>query len=95
MKGIWTNDLFEYHGEFADFDTCGFGAQAVAEPAPPIYFSGSKDPSVRPSASPHTACPGWIGIQDSPEDIKRWRGEMERELTSSARRSPRTATCAR
>ena len=20
MQGIWTNDLFEYHGEFADFD---------------------------------------------------------------------------
>ena len=29
MQGIWTNDLFEYHGEFADFARCGFGAKPV------------------------------------------------------------------
>ena len=22
-QGIWTNDIFEYHGEFADFEPCG------------------------------------------------------------------------
>ena len=21
-KGIWTNETFEYHGEFADFEAC-------------------------------------------------------------------------
>src|SRR6476660_2761842 len=25
LQGIWTNDLFEYHGEFADFPLSGFG----------------------------------------------------------------------
>src|SRR3954451_7330351 len=29
MQGMWTNDLFEYHGEFADFERCGFGAKPV------------------------------------------------------------------
>ena len=44
MQGIWTNDLFEYHGEFADFDRCGFGVKPVQKPYPPIYFSGLRDP---------------------------------------------------
>ena len=45
MQGIWTNDLFEYHGEFADFDRCGFGRKPVQKPHPPIFFSGLKDPA--------------------------------------------------
>ena len=45
MQGIWTNDLFEYHGEFADFDRCGFGWKPVQKPHPPIYFSGLRDPA--------------------------------------------------
>ena len=32
MQGIWTNDLFEYHGEFADFDRCGFGWKTLQPP---------------------------------------------------------------
>ena len=36
MQGIWTNDLFEYHGEFADFERCGFGAKPLQQPHPPI-----------------------------------------------------------
>ena len=51
MQGIWTNDLFEYHGEFADFEPCGFGAKPLQKPHPPIFFSGLKDP--KRSALPH------------------------------------------
>ena len=32
MQGIWNNELFEYHGEFADFESCGFGAKPVQQP---------------------------------------------------------------
>src|SRR5215469_729894 len=59
MQGIWTNDLFEYHGEFADFERCGFGAKPLQQPHPPIFFSG---------------------LQDSPDDIRQWRGAIQREL---------------
>src|SRR5262252_9501889 len=59
MQGIWTNDLFEYHGEFADFDRCGFGAKPVQKPHPPIFFSG---------------------IQDTPDELKQWRGAIQRGL---------------
>jgi alkanesulfonate monooxygenase SsuD/methylene tetrahydromethanopterin reductase-like flavin-dependent oxidoreductase (luciferase family) len=79
MQGIWGNDLFEYHGEFADFDRCGFGAKPVQSP-PPIYFSGLKDPKRSAARVAKYGLAGWIGIQDTPEEVVRWKGEMQREL---------------
>ena len=80
MQGIWTNEVFEYHGEFADFEPAGFGAKPVQKPHPPIFFSGLKDPKRAASRIAKYNLSGWIGIQDSPEDIKRWRTEIQREL---------------
>jgi FMNH2-dependent dimethyl sulfone monooxygenase len=80
MQGIWTNDLFEYHGEFADFDRCGFGAKPLQQPHPPIFFSGLKDPKRSAMRIAKYNLSGWIGIQDSPEDIQQWRGAIQREL---------------
>ncbi|MFR9803944.1 LLM class flavin-dependent oxidoreductase [Pseudonocardia sp. RS010] len=79
MQGIWTNDLFEYHGEFADFDRCGFGVKPLQDPLP-IFFSGLKDPARAAKRVSNYDLKGWIGIQDSPEDIATWRGGIEREL---------------
>jgi alkanesulfonate monooxygenase SsuD/methylene tetrahydromethanopterin reductase-like flavin-dependent oxidoreductase (luciferase family) len=80
MQGIWTNELFEYHGEFADFESCGFGAKPVQTPHPPIYFSGLKDPKRSASRIAKYGLSGWIGIQDTPEDITHWKAEIQREL---------------
>ena len=80
MQGIWTNDVFEYHGEFADFDRCGFGAKPVQSPHPPIYFSGLKDPKRSAKRIAKYGLAGWIGIQDTPEEITRWKSEIQREL---------------
>jgi dimethylsulfone monooxygenase len=80
MQGIWTNDLFEYHGEFADFERCGFGHKPLQKPYPPIYFSGLKDPRRSALRIAKYNLSGWIGIQDSPEDIARWRTEIQQEL---------------
>ena len=80
MQGIWTNDVFEYHGEFADFERCGFGAKPVQKPHPPIYFSGLKDPKRSASRIAKYGLAGWIGIQDTPEEIARWKTEIQREL---------------
>ena len=80
MQGIWTNDLFEYHGEFADFAPSGFGAKPVQKPHPPIFFSGLKDAKRSASRIAKYNLAGWIGIQDSPEDIRAWRAEIAREL---------------
>jgi dimethylsulfone monooxygenase len=80
MQGIWTNELFEYHGEFADFDSCGFGAKPLQDPHPPIYFSGLKDPKRSASRIAKYGLSGWIGIQDTPDEITKWRTEIQREL---------------
>ena len=79
-QGIWTNDVFEYHGEFADFEPCGFGAKPLQKPHPPIYFSGLKDPGRSASRIAKYGLAGWIGIQDTPEEITRWKAEIQREL---------------
>jgi alkanesulfonate monooxygenase SsuD/methylene tetrahydromethanopterin reductase-like flavin-dependent oxidoreductase (luciferase family) len=80
MQGIWTNDLFEYHGEFADFDRCGFGHKPLQMPHPPIYFSGLKDPKRSAKRVAKYDLAGWIGIQDTPDDLGRWTTEISREL---------------
>jgi dimethylsulfone monooxygenase len=80
MQGIWTNDVFEYHGEFADFDRCGFGAKPVQDPHPPIFMSGLKDPKRSASRIAKYNLSGWIGIQDTPEELGDWRGPIQREL---------------
>ena len=87
MNGIWNNDLFEFHGEFADFESGGFGHKPLQDPLP-IYFSGLKDPRRSARRIAKYGLQGWIGIQDSPEDIKRWKGEMERELNELGRGFP-------
>ena len=80
MQGIWTNDTFEYHGEFADFDPCGFGVKPVQDPHPPIYFSGLRDPKRSASRIATYNLSGWIGIQDTPEELSEWRTAIAREL---------------
>jgi dimethylsulfone monooxygenase len=80
MQGIWSNDLFEYHGEFADFDRCGFGVKPLQQPGPPIYFSGLKDPKRSASRIATYGLAGWIGIQDTPEEITRWKQGIQHEL---------------
>jgi len=80
MQGIWTNELFEYHGEFADFDPCGFGAKPLQDPHPPIFFSGLKDPKRSASRIARYDLSGWIGIQDTPDELAQWRGAIQKEL---------------
>lgn len=80
MQGIWTNDLFEYHGEFADFDRCGFGAKPLQTPHPPIYFSGLRDPKRSANRIAKFNLSGWIGIQDTPEELTGWRSAIHEEL---------------
>ncbi len=80
MQGIWTNEVFEYHGEFADFPPCGFGAKPVQDPHPPIFFSGLRDPKRAASRIAKYDLSGWIGIQDTPSEFLEWRGPIQQEL---------------
>jgi hypothetical protein len=80
MQGIWTNELFEYHGEFADFGPSGFGAKPIQDPHPPIFFSGLKDPKRAANRIAKYDLSGWIGIQDTTEGFLEWRGPIQTEL---------------
>lgn len=79
-QGIWTNEIFEYHGEHADFEPCGFGHKPVQKPHPPIYFSGLRDPKRSANRVAKYGLHGWIGIQDTPREFTEWRTAIAREL---------------
>ncbi len=80
MQGIWGNELFEYHGEFASFQKCGFGAKPVQKPRPPMFFSGLVNPEVSAKRVAKYGLDGWIGIMDTPEAIATWRGAISEQL---------------
>jgi alkanesulfonate monooxygenase SsuD/methylene tetrahydromethanopterin reductase-like flavin-dependent oxidoreductase (luciferase family) len=88
MQGIWTNELFEYHGEFADFGLCGFGHKPIQKPHPPIYFSGLKDAKRSAKRIAKYGLSGWIGIQDTPEELKKWKAEITNELSDLGKTLP-------
>jgi FMNH2-dependent dimethyl sulfone monooxygenase len=79
MQGVWNNDLFEYHGEFADFDPCGFGVKPVQDPLP-IWFSGLKSAERSAKRIAKYNLAGWIGIQDDPDGLADWRKAIDDEL---------------
>src|SRR5918994_2085335 len=80
MQGVGRNALWESRGDSASFDRCGFGAKPVQKPHPPIFFSGLKDPKRSANRIAKYGLSGWIGIQDSPDELKQWRGAIQREL---------------
>ena len=79
-QGIWQNETFEYHGEFADFEPSGFGHQPLQKPHPPIYFSGLKDAKRSAKRVAKYGLAGWIGIQDTPRELAEWRTAIAQEL---------------
>jgi len=80
MQGIWGNDLFEYQGEFASFEKCGFGAKPVQKPRPPMFFSGLVNAELSAKRVATYGLDGWIGIMDTPAAIAAWRGSIKEEL---------------
>ncbi len=79
-QGIWTNDTFEYHGEFADFGPSGFGWAPVQKPHPPIFMSGLRNPEISAKKVATYDLAGWIGIQDTPEELREWLEAIGKEL---------------
>ena len=80
MQGIWGNEVFEYEGEFASFQKCGFGAKPVQKPRPPMFFSGLINPENAAKRIAKYGMDGWIGIMDTPEAITTWRTAIKEEL---------------
>jgi alkanesulfonate monooxygenase SsuD/methylene tetrahydromethanopterin reductase-like flavin-dependent oxidoreductase (luciferase family) len=81
MQGVWTNELFEYHGEFADFPRCGFGVKPLQKPRPPMFVGGLAKPEMAAARVAKYGLEGWIGIMDTPEMIAAWRATIAGELS--------------
>lgn len=80
MQGVWTQELFEFDGEFSSFQKCGFGIKPVQKPHPPIYFGGMLKPEVAAQRITQYGLKGWIGTHDTPEDIASWRTAIAAEF---------------
>ncbi|WP_018331036.1 LLM class flavin-dependent oxidoreductase [Actinomycetospora chiangmaiensis] len=95
MQGVWANEHFEYHGEFADFEPAGFGAKPVQQPRPPIFMSGLKDPLRSAKRITKYDLDGWIGIQDSPATLGKWIQAIDEqfEAIGSEKRSKDLEIC--
>ena len=59
LKGLWTQDTFEYHGKFYDFGPLKFQPKPVQKPHPPIWFGGETPAALRRAARYGD---GWIGM---------------------------------
>lgn len=84
-QGIWTNETFEYHGEFADFEPSGFGHAPLQDPHPPIFMSGLRNPEIAADKVAKYDLAGWIGIQDTPRELAEWRNAISAELEKKDR----------
>ena len=64
MQGLWTGEMFEYHGQHFDFPRIQVSPQS---PHPvPLYFGGTAEVALRRAAR---VGDGWIGAGNDPQDI--------------------------
>jgi probable F420-dependent oxidoreductase len=80
MRGLWTGEMFEYHGEFFDFD------RIVVSPKPshpiPIYFGGAAPVALRRTAR---VGDGWLGAGNTPEEVPGVMAELARLRAEAGR----------
>jgi probable F420-dependent oxidoreductase len=61
MKGLWTQDRFEFKGEFFDIPPCRLGPKPKQSPHPPIWLGGYSD-GVLKRVAQHAN--GWLPAYD-------------------------------
>jgi alkanesulfonate monooxygenase SsuD/methylene tetrahydromethanopterin reductase-like flavin-dependent oxidoreductase (luciferase family) len=80
MQGLWKGEMFEYHGEFFDFD------RIVVSPRPshpiPLYFGGAAPIALRRAAR---IGDGWIGAGNTPEEVPGVMAELARLRQTAGR----------
>ena len=91
-KGIWTKELFEYHGEFVSFPKCGFGVKPVQKPHPPLIYGGIGVPKIAARRVAKYGLKGWIEYRTPPRrsemaisDQRRTRKDQQSALNRRSR----------
>jgi probable F420-dependent oxidoreductase len=95
MKGLWTQDSFEFHGEFFDFGPVVMGPRPARQPHTPIYLGGFNDACLK-RVGEH--CQGWLpaymGTQvlsltpndtPGPQHMREGRAKIERYASEAGR----------
>ena len=86
MKGCWTQEVSEYHGEFFDFPPIRSFPKPAQDPHPPIYVGGMA-PKVLERIVAHAD--GWLPNRITPQDLEAKRNELDR-LAGEAGRDPKS-----
>jgi probable F420-dependent oxidoreductase len=88
MKGLWTQDATEFHGEFYDFPPVRSYPKPAQKPYPPIVLGGGAK-NVLQRVVDHAD--GWLPNRVSPDDLRTARKELDR-LATAAGRDPASIT---
>jgi probable F420-dependent oxidoreductase len=67
LKGLWTQDVLEYHGKYYDFGPMKFEPKPIQKPHPPFLFGGETPAALRRAVRLGA---GWIGMWYAPEKVK-------------------------
>jgi probable F420-dependent oxidoreductase len=85
MKGCWTQDISEYHGEFFDFPPIRSFPKPMQKPYPPILIGGMA-PKVLERIVAHAD--GWLPNRITPQELEVKRRELD-DLATVAGRDPK------
>jgi probable F420-dependent oxidoreductase len=80
LRQAWTGDMFEFHGEFFDFNRLKV-KPSPAEPVP-IWIGGTSDAALRRAAN---SAEGWMSGGGSDEELIGHLGTLERLREESGR----------
>ncbi len=86
MKGCWTQEQSEYHGEFFDFPPIRSFPKPAQKPYPPILIGGMA-PKVLERIVAHAD--GWLPNRITPQDLEAKRRALD-DLARAAGRDPKS-----
>jgi FMNH2-dependent dimethyl sulfone monooxygenase len=86
MRGLWTEDTFEFHGEFYTVDRQGLPLKSIQLPNPPIYAGSRHEPGKEVIAR---ECDYWF--VDCLADYRTWEQNVEQAMATIADMKTRAA----
>ena len=86
MKGCWTQEISEYHGEFFDFPPIRSFPKPMQKPYPPILVGGMA-PKVLERIVANAD--GWLPNRITPQELEVKRRELD-DLATAAGRDPKS-----
>jgi len=80
-QALWMEERVAHHGRFFSFDSVMFEPKPVQRPHPPVSIGGESAAALRRAA----AHDGWIGLEHTPESVRRPLATLRRALAARDR----------